>query len=273
MPYARIGFLDLTQRDLMFDFLKQRRRTRLRATAVPVGWRRLIARNVPYVALLPVADQAELMGHMQVLLAEKKFLGCAGLKITDEIRVTIACQAAVLLLHRDTDYFPMMRTILVYPEKFVSEKSHTQPDGTVLEESVIQAGESWYRGPVILSWQDVLYGAADPRDGYNVVFHEFAHQLDDESGGTEGAPRLATGRQYQTWSRVFGREYEELQNAVLDDRASLLDEYGAESPAEFFAVATECFFERPRALSSRHPELYGQMASYYRQDPAAYCPE
>jgi Mlc titration factor MtfA (ptsG expression regulator) len=226
----------------MFDFFRRRRRERWRRTAVGPELYALIAHNVPYIKLLPSADHTELLGHMQVLLAEKKFLGCAGLQVTNEMRATIACQAALLLLHRETDYFPMMQTVLVYPEQFVTEKSRVQPDGTVLEESVIQAGESWYRGPVILSWRDVLHGAADPHDGYNVVFHEFAHQLDDESGGTEGAPRLATGSQYRAWAQIFGREYEELQNAVLADRASLLDQYAAESPAEFFAVATECFF-------------------------------
>jgi Mlc titration factor MtfA (ptsG expression regulator) len=255
----------------MFTWLKRRRREQLRNVPLPSRWKSIITRNVPYIALLPSLDRQELSGHMQVLLAEKQFTGCAGLKVTDEIRITIAAQAALLLLHRQTDYFPTMRTILVYPGLFLVEHSHVQEDGTIVEESVEQAGESWYGGPVILSWQDVLAGAADPHDGYNVVLHEFAHQLDDESGGTDGAPELGSLARYQAWAKAFGHEYEQLQNAVLADQLSLLDEYGAESPAEFFAVATECFFERPRALRRKHPELYMQLAGYYRQDPAAYC--
>jgi Mlc titration factor MtfA (ptsG expression regulator) len=164
-----------------------------------------------------------------------------------------------------------MRTILVYPDLFIVEHEVLQEDGTVVEEAVEQAGESWDGGPVILSWADVLAGAVDPHDGYNVVLHEFAHQLDDESGGSEGAPELGSLARYQAWSKTFGHEYQQLQDAVLAERMPLLDEYGAESPAEFFAVATECFFERPRALSKKHPELYKQLAGYYRQDPAAYC--
>lgn len=255
----------------MFGWLKRRRRERLRSKPMTSRWKSILARNVPYIALLPALDRQELSGHIQVLLAEKKFAGCAGIEITDEIRLTIAAQAALLLLHRNTDYFPTMRTILVYPDLFMVEHSHVQEDGTVLEEAVEQAGESWYGGPVILSWEDVLAGAADPHDGYNVVLHEFAHQLDDESGAADGAPALGSLARYQAWAKAFGREYEQLQDAVLAERLSLLDEYGAESPAEFFAVATECFFERPRALRRKHPELYMQLSGYYRQDPAAYC--
>ncbi|HEX5055145.1 MAG TPA: M90 family metallopeptidase [Gammaproteobacteria bacterium] len=255
----------------MFGWLKRRRRERLRTMPLPSRWKSVLARNVPYIALLTPLDRQELFGHMQVLLAEKKFTGCGGLEITDEIRVTIAAQAALLLLHRKTDYFPTMRTILVYPDLFVVNHRYEQEDGTEYEAAVEQAGESWYGGPVILSWEDVLAGAQDPHDGYNVVLHEFAHQLDDESGATDGAPALGSLARYQAWAKAFGQEYEQLQNAVLAERASLLDEYGAESPAEFFAVATECFFERPRVLRRKHPALYMQLSGYYRQDPAAFC--
>lgn len=257
---------------LPLRWYKRRRRERLCRMPLPAEWRAVIARNVPYISLLPLLDRQELEGHVQVLLAEKKFTGCAGLEIIDEIRITIAAQAALLLLHRDTDYFPMMRTILVYPDRFLVKHSVEQEDGTVTEEEVEQAGESWRGGPVVLSWRDVLESAADPHDGYNVVLHEFAHQLDDESGDTDGAPDLGAASRYRAWAHAFGYEYEQLQNAVLSGKIPLLDEYGAESPAEFFAVATECFFERPRALRKEHPELYARMAEYYRQAPAVYCP-
>lgn len=256
---------------MIFNWYKRRRRERLLARPLPAEWRACMARNVPYVLLLPPEDRRELEGHVQVLLAEKKFTGCAGLEITDEIRVTIAAQAALLLLHRETDYFPLMRTILVYPDRFMVNHSIEQEDGTVVEEEVEQSGESWQGGPVVLSWRDVLESAADPHDGYNVVLHEFAHQLDDESGGTNGAPDLGHASRYHAWAHAFSREYELLQDAVLAGRVLLLDEYGAESPAEFFAVATECFFECPRALRDGHPELYTQLAEYYCQAPAVYC--
>ncbi|HEX7027854.1 MAG TPA: M90 family metallopeptidase [Gammaproteobacteria bacterium] len=255
----------------MFNWFKRRRRERLRAMPLPAEWCAFIVRNIPYISLLPTPDRQELEGHVQVLLAEKKFAGCAGLEITDEIRVTIAAQAALLLLHRETDYFPLMRTILVYPDRFMVKHSIEQEDGTVVEEEVEQSGESWPGGPVVLSWQDVLESAAEPHDGYNVVLHEFAHQLDDESGGTDGAPDLGSAARYRAWAHAFSREYELLQDAVLEGRLLILDEYGAESPAEFFAVATECFFECPRSLRQGHPELYAKLAEYYRQEPAAYC--
>jgi Mlc titration factor MtfA (ptsG expression regulator) len=256
---------------MIFDWYKRHRRERLLSMPLSAEWRSIVARNVPYVSLLPPPDRRELEGHLQVLLAEKKFTGCAGLEVTDEIRVTIAAQAALLLLHRDTDYFPLMRTILVYPGPFMVKHSIEQEDGTVMEEEVEQAGESWQGGPVVLSWRDVLDSAADPHDGYNVVLHEFAHQLDDESGGGEGAPDLGSASRYRAWAHAFSREYELLQEAVLAGDMLLLDEYGAESPAEFFAVATECFFECPCALRDGHPALYAQMSEYYCQDPVAYC--
>lgn len=253
----------------MLNWFKRRKRRRLRRAPLPPAWQSIIARNLPYIGLLPPADREELAGHVHILLAEKTFIGCAGLEITDEIRVTIAAQAALLLLHRDTDYFPLMKTVLVYPGPFVTRHAEWREDGTVAEEAVEQSGESWYRGPVIVSWQDVLDSAADPHDAYNVVLHEFAHQLDDEAFG-EGAPDLGDGARYRDWSRDLGRAWEALQDAVLEGRAALLDEYGAESPAEFFAVATECFFERPRALKHEHPDLYARLSGYYRQDPAAF---
>lgn len=252
----------------MFGF-RERRRRRLRGTPLPPGWLRIIRRNVPAFDLLSPTEQAELCGHVQVFLAEKRFEGCGGLELTDEIRLTIAAQACMLLLNRKTDYYPALRTILVYPHAYVADTARRQPDGTVIEGPQARLGESWFRGAVVLSWDDVRRGAADASDGHNVVFHEFAHQLDSESGSNEGAPALGRRSRYIAWARVLAPEFERLRRDIALHRPTLLDDYGAESPAEFFAVVTEAFFEQPQALRRRHPALYEQLAAFYRQDPAA----
>jgi len=249
--------------------LRRRRRERLRRTPLPEALCVVIDRNVPYVRGLNAADRAELMGHVQVLLKEKRFEGCGGLVMTDEIRATIAAQAAVLLLHRETDYFPRLTTILVYPTAYVATVRRREANGIYVEGEQARLGESWSGDAVVLSWDDVRKGASDVHDGKNVVFHEFAHQLDSESGGTEGAPALGSRSRYVAWARVLGHEFETLKEAIRLDHATLLDRYGATNPAEFFAVATECFFERSRALKRTHPELYDQLAEFYRQDPAS----
>jgi Mlc titration factor MtfA (ptsG expression regulator) len=256
----------------MFFETKKRRRARLMKTPLPPGQLAIVERTVPYYRLLPEADREELRGLVQILLAEKKFEGCDGLLITDEIRLTIAAQACMLLLHRKTDIFPLLQSVLVYPRAFVAPLKERGPGGVVIEDFEERDGESWDIGALVLSWEDVLESAADIHDGYNVVFHEFAHQLDDESGIADGAPPLPERSMYADWSRVLGAEYDALVEAVRRHRPTLLDEYGAESPAEFFAVATETFFELPHELKADHPELYEQLALCYRQDPAAYMP-
>ncbi len=249
--------------------LKRRRRLRLAALPFPEAWLAIVRRHVPYYRCLTAEDQAELHRHIQIFLAEKRFEGCDGLVITDEIRVTIAAQACILLLHRDTGYYPSLRTILVYPSQYVAPAKRQLPGGVVLEGPDRRLGESWHRGSVVLSWRDVQAGAADSTDGHNVVYHEFAHQLDSESGAIEGAPALATRAMYDEWSRTFGREFQALTSDLAQHRQTLLGPYAATSPPEFFAVATEVFFERPREMLARHPDLYHQLSRYFQQDPAA----
>jgi len=227
-------------------------------------------RNVLYYRLLPPADQRELQGLIQVFLAEKHFEGCGGLEMTDEIRLSIAAQACILLLRRDTDFYPMLQSILVYPAAYLAPTTHDQADGVVVEETQARLGESWGRGAIVLSWDDVKRGAADVEDGHNVVFHEFAHQLDEESGAAEGAPVLPKRSMYIAWARVLGHEYERLSRDITQHRQTLIDEDGATNPAEFFAVVTERFFEKPRDLKARHPNLYEQLQLFYHQDPVAY---
>lgn len=249
--------------------LRDRRRRRLREKAFPKKWTTVLEHNVPYYATLPAERRRELEGHIQVFLAEKHFEGCGGLEMTDEIRVTIAAQACILLLGRETDYYPALTSVLVYPDTYVAHVKRRQLDGTVAEEEQGRLGESSSRGAVVLSWDAVLRGAADIHDGRNVVLHEFAHQLDQESGAAEGAPRLPKRSMYVAWARVLGREYTALIEKIDEHRPDVLDAYGAASPAEFFAVATESFFERPVELRAAHPELYEQLKLFYRQDPAA----
>jgi Mlc titration factor MtfA (ptsG expression regulator) len=251
---------------------KGRRRARLMKTPLPPAQLAIIERHVPYYTLLPPDDRRELLGLVQVLLAEKHFEGCDGLEITDEIRLTIAAQACILLLHRKTDFYPLLVSILVYPHPFVAEHKKRGPAGTVIEDVEALEGESWSTGALILSWDDVLRDMEDVHDGYNVVFHEFAHQLDDESGIADGAPALPKREMYNEWARVFRAEYDALIKAAERHRPTLIDPYGTENPAEFFAVVTETFFELPHELKADHPELYDLLSRYYMQDPASYMP-
>jgi Mlc titration factor MtfA (ptsG expression regulator) len=253
----------------MFGF-KRRRRQRLRETPLPPAWLRIIERNVPLYGRLAEADRRELLGHVQVFVAEKRFEGCGGLEITDEIRVTVAAQACLLLLRRDATYYPTLLSILVYPHAYVAREEEVTPDGVVHELPDVRIGESWERGEVVLAWDEVCEGAADIRDGYNVVLHEFAHQLDQEAGLTDGAPLLPRRSMYTSWARVLGAEYRKLQGDAARRCRTVLDPYGATSPAEFFAVATECFFEKPHDMRRTHPALYEELRRFYRQDPTAY---
>jgi len=248
--------------------LKRWRHERLRRRPLPGEWREILERNVPLYRRLPPADRAELEGHLQVFLAEKRFEGCGGLELTDEIRVTVAAHACLLLLHRDTDYYPTLRSILIYPTAYLAPARERLEGGVVQEGRSVRLGESWHHGLVVLSWDDVLRGAADPHDSDNVALHEFVHQLDEEDGAADGAPRLPSRARYAAWARVLGAEYERLQQETAYGRPTLIDGYGATAPAEFFAVASECFFEKPVALRRRHPELYQQLREFYRQDPA-----
>ena len=254
----------------MLSFLRNRRREALRADPLPEAWRAIIDENLGCAPQLTPEDRAELEGHVQVFLAEKSFEGCGGLEITDEIRVTIAAHACLLLLHReDPGYYPDLESILVYPSAYVAGAAR-QDGAVVIESHDARLGESWQRGTVVLAWDHVLRGARSVHDGHNVALHEFAHQLDAEDGDMDGAPALPARARYAAWARVLGSEYAELTTRVHRDCRTDLDPYGATSPPEFFAVVTESFFERPRAMKARRPALYAQLAAFYRQDPAAW---
>lgn len=239
------------------------------AKPLPVPWLSFITRNVPYYACLSEENKKRLHGLVQVFLAEKLFEGCGGLQITDEIRLTIAAQACILLLGLNNDFYPKLQSILVYPHAYVAPLRKRLPDGTVVESSQVRIGETWSQGSLVLVWDDVKRSTVDIHDGHNVVFHEFAHQLDYESGAAEGAPRLPNRSRYLAWARVLGGEYEALLKDLMHHRKTLIDSYGATNPAEFFAVVTEFFFEKPVQLKKRYLELYDQFKLFYNQDPAA----
>jgi Mlc titration factor MtfA (ptsG expression regulator) len=234
------------------------------------AWEEIIARNVPLYARLPASLKHQLHGHIQVLLEEKHFEGCGGLEMTDEIRVTIAAQASILLLNRKPRYYPRLDSILVYPSTFLSEDITYLDNHVYIEEQAAHLGESWRRGVLVLAWDTVKRGAMDLNDGQNVVFHEFAHQLDQENGATDGAPVLERSSLYAAWARILSKEYERLRRKVQRGVEAVMDKYGATDPAEFFAVATETFFEKPHKMKGRHPELYEALKSYYKLDPSEW---
>ncbi len=258
----------------MFGIFKERQRRRLRAQPVPEAWREIISRRLPFFEHLLPNDQEELLGHVQVFLAEKRFEGCAGLEVTDEMRVTIATQACLLLLHRKTDYFPRLLTILVYPSGFlVNDDRHV--GGEIWEQGEEERlGETGSEmGSMVLAWDAIRSGARDSSDGTNLVLHEFAHQLDFEDHVADGRPVLGSRGEILSWAEVMRMEFAALQAADETGISTLLDTYGASNPAEFFAVATEAFFERPAALHRQHPRLYGELQRYFQQDPERYSSE
>ena len=233
-------------------------------------WRKIIQQRMPYFKKMPSHLQLQLKQHIKVFLSEKKFIGYNGIKITDEIRVTIAAQACLLLLNRKTDYYPKLKTILVYPRAFVKQHQSINSHGVQFTHNSTLAGESWAYGNIVLSWQDTLNGALVPDDGQNVVIHEFAHQLDQEDGFANGAPILGPSQSYECWANVFSREFEQLKQQANNGQHSIFSYYGATNPAEFFAVASEVFFEKSDELRAQHPKLYQQLSLYYRVDSSAW---
>jgi Mlc titration factor MtfA (ptsG expression regulator) len=259
---------------VIFQLLKQRRRRRLQARPFPKQWLEAINRNVAFFRRLAATDQAEILRHIQVFLAEKRFEGCDGFEITDEIRLTIAAQACLLLLHRKTDYFPRLLTILVYPSAYMAEEKRQLQEHVWEEGKMTRLGETGrLLGSVVLAWDAVRSGAADAADGKNVVLHEFAHQLDFENFAADGAPVLASNEQQISWRKIMKAEFASLRAADESGIPTLLNSYGATDPAEFFAVSVEAFFEQPHALRVRHPKLYAELRSYFNQDPSEYSSE
>jgi Mlc titration factor MtfA (ptsG expression regulator) len=252
------------------NWFRKRRRAKAAAQPFPEQWEGIICSSAPLCNRLPDADWEELRRHILIFLAEKQFEGCRGLQITDEVRLTIAAQACILLLHRETDYFPGLSSVLVYPSTYVVDDVVRLDEGMVLEGAEVREGESWHRGAVVLSWDDVRKGSADPGDGYNVVLHEFAHQIDTMHGKGDSSPVLRDQASYTAWAEALERNFRQFRRDLEHDRDTVLDDYGATDPAEFFAVATENFFEIPLDLQDAYPQLYDELKRFYQQDPASW---
>ncbi len=255
---------------MIFGWLKRRRRKRILTQPFPEGWNQWLVRRVPHWGRLTSEEQDALRKLVQVVIAEKTWEGCKGLALDDEMKVTIAGQACLLLLGIEHDYFQNVETILVFPRQFTPhEMIDVDESGVMHESSGTALGLAYEGGPVILSWADSKAGGRNSQDGLNVVLHEFAHKLDLRDGVVNGTPPLKSRRDHARWAEVMRREYEALVEASRKRKATLLDDYGATDPGEFFAVAVECFFEKPLQLRKKHADLYGALSDYFGQDPAA----
>ncbi|NEU78874.1 M90 family metallopeptidase [Nostoc sp. UIC 10630] len=250
--------------------LVKRRRDRLKHRPFPPLWNSIIENNLPIYLCLSPDEIRRLQGHIQVFLAEKQFIGCRGLQVTEEMKLTLAAVACLLLLNERGQYFPRLRSILIYPKAYFVEETTAIGKYVVEERRVARLGESWTNDQLVLSWEQVKHDIDNWSDGSNVVLHEFAHQLDQEDGKAEGVPILQSNSDYTIWAKVMTEEYQQLCNDVLQGAKTVMDSYGATNPAEFFAVATETFFEKPHQLLSKHPALYEQLQRYYQLDPVQW---
>ncbi|WP_171122192.1 MULTISPECIES: zinc-dependent peptidase [unclassified Ruegeria] len=243
-------------------------RKALLSTPLTPEQRAIIEAQVPLVRRLPPDLRVGLDGKVNLFLNQVRFFGCDGLEVTEEMRLAIAAQACLLIIN-NTLWYDHLTTILIYPNAFKSRQR--RHDGYVVsEKEIIRTGESWDRGPVILSWSHSRQGALDDHDGQNVVLHEFAHQIDDLSGGTNGVPILSEGQTFAEWERAFLAAYDAHVQSVEKGRHTAIDPYGAVGHEEFFAVSVEVFFERPRALKSEAPGIYEQLAKLFRLDPVTW---
>jgi MtfA peptidase len=256
----------------MFEWWRERRREKLLEQPFPQAWVEVLDRNVKHYALLSASERKQLRDLVQVFVAEKSWEGCGGLRLTDEMKVTIAAQACLLVLALPHRLFENVESILVYPSTVMRPPER---DGVFIRRRdwIVRGpeallGEAHHRGPVILAWDRVLRDGRLPHDGHNVVYHEFAHQLDMLDGGADGTPPLESAEERERWRDVCERAFLELRSRIEHGRESLIDQYGAEDEAEFFAVVTEHFFDQPKELQAVEPQLYDLMCEFYRQDPA-----
>jgi len=233
----------------------------------PDDWVEILERDIGVYKNLPMPLRLQLRQLIKQFLHQKHFSGAQGLEVTNEMRVIIAAQACMLQLNRGGRLYPRLKYIILYPSAFVVSRPEIDGSGVVSHGQKGLLGESWQNGKVILAWDNVLNGARNFVDGSNVVLHEFAHQLDSETGSANGAPLLAGESSYRSWAATLSSEFEDLQQEARIGKRSLLDHYGATNPAEFFAVATETFFEKPGHMAQHHQELFDVLKDYYRIDP------
>lgn len=242
-----------------------RTRRRLLASQLSGHQRAIVEDQVPLIARLPTDLHDKLEGKVLLFLHQVEFIGCNGLEVTEEMELSIAAQACLLIVNNDS-WYAHLRTVLIYPGAFKSRQRESN-GFVVTEREVVRTGESWARGPVILSWAHSERGASNDMDGHNVVLHEFAHQLDDLSGHTNGVPVLSEGQSFSDWAQAIGPAYDTHVESVRSGRKTFIDPYGAEGPEEFFAVAVEAFFEKPVELKEAEPKVYAQLAALFRLEP------
>ena len=257
---------------MVFSWLLERRRRRWLAEPFPEDRREVLRESVRHYQYLNEAQRERLEGFVQVVVAEKDWVGGSGFHLTDEMKVTIAGYAGVMTIGlSEPYYFDRLQTIIVYAGGYVAHRSKfdVQP---LFEPADERLGEAGHRGPVVLSWAEIA-GNKRRRPGDNLVFHEFAHHVDGLAGDIDGVPPMTNWKQERTWYHVTEQEFDRLVRDARRGEATLLDQYGATNRAEFFAVASECFFERPHAMREQHPELYKVLAEFYCQDVAQWLPD
>ncbi|QDU90129.1 Protein MtfA [Pirellulimonas nuda] len=262
----------------MFGFFRNRRIRRWLAEPTPDAWPQYLEANLWQFRHLGVAQQRRVLDLAHVLAHEIHWTGCNGLEVTDEVRVTIAGAAGLMVLGpSEPYYFDRLKSILVYPDAYRPAASASatlleMDDFEPVDAYEAREGEAWRGGPVVLSWKHVLRDGRSARRGRHVVLHELAHHFDSLDGGMDGIPPMFGASAARRWREVVDHEYRRLVSAARHGRPTLLDDYGAENEAEFFAVATECFFQQPHALRRRHGELYGVLSGFFQQSPADWLP-
>jgi Mlc titration factor MtfA (ptsG expression regulator) len=233
-------------------------------------WITYLQVNLPLYEYLPQDLRDRLHQKIGQFVRSTFFEGCNGLELDDEMILTVSAQACILILNHEGRPYPELNTVLLYPTAFTTNSESVGPGGTIISRQVKCLGESWENGTVILAWDSVRRGAQNIYDGHNVTFHEFAHQLDSRDGDTDGVPLLPSKEAYQTWATVLGESCNTFIDRVRRQKKTLLDPYGATNPAEYFAVATETFFEKSRQLKKKQPELYQELQTFYQLDPASW---
>lgn len=255
---------------MLFSWLRTRRRRKLLAEPFPIRWTGIIERNVGHFAILPSPLQDHLREATRILLTEKNWLGRGGHFINEEMRVTIAAQAALLLLGDTRNYFRSTREVVVFPTEFRTPVMDDDWEDDMLSDT-ISAGQAVSQGTVLLAWDDVLREGRDPACGYNVVIHEFAHQLDFSEEVSRGTPVLGDSALESRWKYALAVAYADHRRAVRENAKGLFfTQHAADDEREFFADLTEAFYCRSSDLKALHPELYQLLAAYYRLDPAAW---
>lgn len=254
----------------MFNWLTDRRRKKLNGASFPALWEDIIRRNVAHYCMLENGERSHLRALIQVFIAEKNWVGAGGLELADEIQVTISAQACLLLLGLSHNYYQNVESIIVYPSTVVPPRRklgffENAATPVELEQPII--GQAFMRGPVIIVWDAALSGGRHPESGRNVIYHEFAHKMDMLDGAADGTPPLRDRAEYRDWIETCSREYLRLKHESLKGKNSFLNAYGATNEAEFFAVATEQFFDQPRLMVKHAPDLYRVLKEYYCQDP------